>query len=196
MLDPDRPAAGLLRLLLIALAVLLLIAFVVAPARRWGTTHYVIMNHRLLFREGILARRGRDIGFSRITDVSSAQSLWERTINSGTLTIESARDSGATVLKYIPDSVGVEQPVNHMVEEDADRRAQENANYIRGGGRAGRRPGLDDEPVLTRSRYPQAESPTVATGGQLTRFAALGVDDPHLVRCAAVAPERDRSAVR
>jgi hypothetical protein len=30
----------------------------------------VITTHRLLFREGILARRGRDLGLSRITDVS------------------------------------------------------------------------------------------------------------------------------
>ena len=92
----------------------------------------MITTHRLLFREGILARHGRDIGLSRITDVSYSQSLWERIINSGTLTIESAGDSGATVLKHIPDSDGVQQLLNHMIEEDADRRAQENAGYIRG----------------------------------------------------------------
>jgi uncharacterized membrane protein YdbT with pleckstrin-like domain len=92
----------------------------------------VVTTHRLLFREGILARRGRDIGLSRITDVSYHQSVWERLINSGTLTIESAGDSGATVLRQIPDSEGVQQLLNHMIEEDADRRAQENAGYIRG----------------------------------------------------------------
>jgi uncharacterized membrane protein YdbT with pleckstrin-like domain len=92
----------------------------------------VITTHRVLFREGILARRGRDIGLSRITDVSYSQSVWERIINSGSVTIESAGDSGATVLKQIPDSDGVQQLLNHMVEEDADRRAQESANYIRG----------------------------------------------------------------
>ena len=36
------------------------------------------------------------------------------------------------MLKQIPDSDGVQQLLNHMVEEDADRRAQENASYIRG----------------------------------------------------------------
>ena len=97
---------------------------------RWRTTHYVITTHRLLFREGILSRRGRDIGLSRITDVSYRQTLWERIINSGTLTIESAGESGATVLKQIPDSEGVQQLLNLMVEEDADRRAQESAGYV------------------------------------------------------------------
>ena len=131
-LIPVGQQQGLLRLLVVALAVILVLALVVVPVLRWRTTHYVITSHRLLFREGILARRGRDIGLSRITDVSYHQSVWERLINSGTLTIESAGDSGATVLKQIPDSDGVQQLLNHMIEEDADRRAQENASYIRG----------------------------------------------------------------
>ena len=131
-LIPGGRQQGLLRLLVVALGVLLTLALVVVPLLRWRTTHYVITTHRVLFREGILARRGRDIGLSRITDVSYSQSVWERIINSGSVTIESAGDSGATVLKQIPDSDGVQQLLNHMVEEDADRRAQESADYIRG----------------------------------------------------------------
>ncbi|MGZ4508925.1 MAG: PH domain-containing protein [Blastococcus sp.] len=121
---------GLLRLLVLALAVVLTLFLVVVPLLRWRTTHYVITTHRLLFRAGVLARRGRDIGLSRITDVSYRQTLWERLVNSGTLTIESAGEGGATVLERIPDSEGVQQLLNHMIEEDADRRAQENASYL------------------------------------------------------------------
>jgi uncharacterized membrane protein YdbT with pleckstrin-like domain len=127
---PAGRQQGLLRMLVVALAVVLLLVFVLVPLLRWRSTHYVITTHRLLFREGIMARRGRDIGLSRITDVSYRQSLWERIINSGTLTIESAGEGGATVLRQIPDSEGVQQLLNHMVEEDADRRAQESAGYL------------------------------------------------------------------
>jgi uncharacterized membrane protein YdbT with pleckstrin-like domain len=130
--DDDR--SGLYRLLIAGVALLLLLAFVVLPLLRWRTTHYVVTTHRLLFREGILARKGRDIGLSRITDVSYSQTIWERVIQSGTITIESAGDSGATVLKHIPDSDGVQQLLNHMIEEDADRRGRENAGYLRGDG--------------------------------------------------------------
>jgi uncharacterized membrane protein YdbT with pleckstrin-like domain len=130
-LIPVGRQQGVLRMLVLALAVVLLLFLVLVPLLRWRTTHYVITTHRVLFREGILARRGRDLALSRITDVSFTQTLWERIINSGTLTIESAGDSGATVLQHIPDSDGVQQLINHMVEEDADRRAQENADYIR-----------------------------------------------------------------
>jgi uncharacterized membrane protein YdbT with pleckstrin-like domain len=127
---PAGRQQGVLRMLVLAVAVLLLLWLVVGPLLRWRTTHYVITTHRLLFREGILARRGRDIGLSRITDVSYRQTLWERIIRSGTLTIESAGDSGATQLQRIPDSEGVQQLLNHMIEEDADRRARESAEYI------------------------------------------------------------------
>jgi uncharacterized membrane protein YdbT with pleckstrin-like domain len=133
-LTPAGQQQGIVRMLVLGLAVVLLLVFVVVPLLRWRTTHYVITTHRLLFREGILARRGRDIGLSRITDVAYSQTLWERLINSGTVTIESAGDSGATVLRRIPDSDGVQQLLNHMIEEDADRRAQESAGYIRGTG--------------------------------------------------------------
>jgi uncharacterized membrane protein YdbT with pleckstrin-like domain len=121
---------GIFRMAVLALAVVLILFLVLGPVLRWRATHYVITTHRLLFREGILARRGRDIGLSRITDVSYRQTLWERMINSGTLTIESAGEGGSTSLQRIPDSDGVQQLLNHMIEEDADRRAQESASYV------------------------------------------------------------------
>jgi len=127
---PAGQQQGLLRMGVLALAVLLLLTVVLVPLLRWRTTHYVITTHRLLFREGILARRGRDLGLARIVDVSYTQTLWERIINSGTLSIESAGESGPTVLRQIPDSDRVQQLLNYMVEEDADRRAQESAGYL------------------------------------------------------------------
>jgi uncharacterized membrane protein YdbT with pleckstrin-like domain len=127
---PAGRQQGVIRMAILAVALVLLLTVVLVPVLRWKTTHYVITTHRLLFREGIMSRHGRDIGLSRITDVSYRQSLWDRIINSGTLTIESAGESGTTVLHQIPDSEGVQQLLNLMVEEDADRRAQESAGYL------------------------------------------------------------------
>src|SRR3954447_8579818 len=127
---PAGRQQGILRMVVLAAALVLLLVLVVKPLLRWRTTHYVISTHRVLFREGVLARRGRDLGLARITDVSYTQTLWERIINSGTLSIESAGESGPTVLRQIPDSDGVQQLLNYMVEEDADRRAQESAGYL------------------------------------------------------------------
>jgi uncharacterized membrane protein YdbT with pleckstrin-like domain len=129
---PAGRQQGILRMLVLGVALVLLLRLLVVPFLRWRTTHYVITTHRLLLREGILARRGHDLGLSRITDVSYRQTLWERLVRSGTLTIESAGEGEPRVLRRIPDSDGVQQLLNHMIDEDADRRAYESAGYVRG----------------------------------------------------------------
>ena len=127
---------GVFRLVLLGVAVLLVLLAVVRPLMRWRTTYYVITTFRLLHRTGVLARSGRDIALSRITDVSFSQTLWERVIRSGTLRITSAGE-GATVLYRVPGSERVLTLLNHMIEEDADRRAQENAGWGSGAWRTG-----------------------------------------------------------
>jgi uncharacterized membrane protein YdbT with pleckstrin-like domain len=154
---PAGRQQGMFRLLVLGLAVVLLLVFVLAPLLRWRTTHYVITTHRLLFRAGVLARRGRDIGLARITDVSYRQTLWERLVNSGTVTIESAGEGGATVLEHIPDSDGVQQLLNHMIEEDADRRAQESAGYV--GAYYGEDHPYADHPYADRHRNDRPTGP-------------------------------------
>jgi uncharacterized membrane protein YdbT with pleckstrin-like domain len=124
-LVPVGDQQALWRLVVAGAAVVLALVLVAVPLLRWRTTHYVVTTHRLLFRTGILARHGRDIGLSRMTDVSYRQSLWDRLVNSGTLVIETAGDGGPTVLRAIPDSDEVQQLIAQLVEEDADRRAGE-----------------------------------------------------------------------
>jgi uncharacterized membrane protein YdbT with pleckstrin-like domain len=119
---------GVFRLALLVAALLLLLVTVVRPLMRWRTTQYVITTHRLLYRTGVLARSGRDIALSRITDVTFRQTLWERVIRSGTLTVTSAGE-GVTVLHRVPGSERVQTLLNHMIEEDADRRAQESGGH-------------------------------------------------------------------
>ncbi|MCA0146210.1 PH domain-containing protein [Blastococcus sp. LR1] len=122
-LVPVGPQQGMVRLGIVVVSLLVLLALVLRPLLRWRTTQYVITTHRLLYREGVLARRGRDIALSRITDVSYEQSLGQRILRSGTLFVETAGDGGPTVLRTVPDSDGVSQLLTHMIDEDADRRA-------------------------------------------------------------------------
>ena len=122
-LVPAGDQQALVRLALVGAALAVGVVFVAVPLLRWRTTHYVITTHRLLYRTGIVSRHGRDIGLSRITDVSFRQSLWDRVVRSGTVSIETAGEGGATVFSAIPDSEGVQQLLNQLVEEDADRRA-------------------------------------------------------------------------
>jgi len=119
---------GVFRLVVLGAAVVLLLVSVVVPLMRWRTTHVVITTHRLLHRTGVLSRRGRDIALARITDVSFSQTLWERVIRSGTVRISSAGE-GTTVLTRVPGSERVQTLLNHMIEEDAERRVQDGPGH-------------------------------------------------------------------
>ncbi|MDQ3715997.1 MAG: PH domain-containing protein [Actinomycetota bacterium] len=142
---PEGEAQDILRIVVLALAVIVLILLVIIPVLRWRTTHYVITTHRVMVRTGILSRHGKDIGLTRITDVSYTQSLWDRIIGAGTLTIESAGEGPPQVFRNIPNSDDTQQLINHLVEEGEQSRARDSAQYL---GEAYR--DLDDEPPTGR----------------------------------------------
>lgn len=160
---------------IIAIAVLLFIAFVVVPFLRWRTTHYVITSNRVVVRRGILAKSGQDIALSKITDVSFRQSLLDRILRSGSLQIETAGDSQDEEFSNIPRSNQVQQLLNHLIEDDAARRGgygrSAHIGYEQMGGRhaeyhqqqpSDRRPDRDPDrdPTLGRDRRGEGETRT------------------------------------
>lgn len=122
---PDGSAQNWLQLAILIVAAGILVVFTLVPVLRWVTTHYVITSHRVMYRIGVLNRHGKDIAFTRITDVAYQQSLWDRIVKAGTLTVESAGEGPAQILDNVPNSDRIQQLINHLVEEDADRRARE-----------------------------------------------------------------------
>jgi uncharacterized membrane protein YdbT with pleckstrin-like domain len=66
--------------------------FSVAPLLRWRCTHFVVTDRRLLVREGVLTRTGFEIPMNRITSVHFRQTVFERMLGCGTLSVESASD--------------------------------------------------------------------------------------------------------
>jgi hypothetical protein len=109
---------------ILAVAVILVSWLTVKPWLGWRTTHYVFTTHRVLIRRGILHHTGRDISLQRISDVGFRQSLWDRIVRAGTLTIESAGEHGQETLHDIPRSDQMQQTLNRLIEQDHDRRAR------------------------------------------------------------------------
>ena len=119
---PSGGAQGPLRLAILIACLIVLVVWVVVPVLRWRTTHYVVTTHRVLIRTGILTKRGHDIPLKRLNDVAFRQSLADRLIGAGTLTLESAGEHGQETLHNIPHADDVQQLLNRLVEDDADRR--------------------------------------------------------------------------
>jgi uncharacterized membrane protein YdbT with pleckstrin-like domain len=61
---------------------------------RWLTTHFVITNRRVIFRTGLLTKRGTEIPIDRVNTVYFHQSIWERVLGVGDLVIESGGETG------------------------------------------------------------------------------------------------------
>ncbi|MGL4306913.1 MAG: PH domain-containing protein [Mycobacteriaceae bacterium] len=64
----------------------------VTPFISWLTTHFVITDRRVTFRNGILTRSGIDIPLARINSVQFRHGPIDRLLRTGTLIIESASD--------------------------------------------------------------------------------------------------------
>jgi uncharacterized membrane protein YdbT with pleckstrin-like domain len=110
---------------ILAVGFLLLYRLTFVPWISWRTTHYVFTTHRVLIRRGVLRHVGHDISLQRINDVGFSQSLRDRIVRAGTITIESAGEQGQETPHNIPRAVQLQQMLNGPIEEDADRRARE-----------------------------------------------------------------------
>ena len=100
------------------------------PWLEWRTTHYVFTTERVLLREGVLARHGRDIPLARINDVSFSHSLLERMLGSGTMTIESAGERGQMILADLPRVEQTQTVLYELVEADRLRPAVEDEKSL------------------------------------------------------------------
>lgn len=89
----------------------LLIAGIVVTAEgliRWLTTLHVVTNERVIYRAGLISKRGKEIPHEVINDVAFSQTVIERIFGTGDLLIESAGTHGQSRYSDIPDPEGVQ----------------------------------------------------------------------------------------
>ncbi|HEU5009039.1 MAG TPA: PH domain-containing protein [Jatrophihabitantaceae bacterium] len=123
---PDgKPWHLVVIVLVLVVAIVVVIWRSLVPLLERQTTHYVFTTHRVLIRRGVLRRTGRDIALQRISDVGFEQSLWDRIVKAGTVTIESAGEQGQERLVNVPRSEQQQQQLNRLIEQDSARRARE-----------------------------------------------------------------------
>ena len=87
----------------------------------WTSTHFVVTSDRLIHREGIVRRSGIEIPLDRINTVHSSQSMFERMIGAGDLTIESASAEGRSEFHDIRKPTMVQNEI-YVAKENAEER--------------------------------------------------------------------------
>ncbi len=98
---------------------LVLLAGLFVGARQWISwlfTKYIITNERLIIREGLIARRGKEIPLERIDNVSYSQTVGERILRSGDLIIESAGEGGQSRYSDIPNPEDTQSVIYQLRE--------------------------------------------------------------------------------
>lgn len=148
---PDDSTGSTIQWVAVAALAVIAVPLVVVPFLRRQTTLYVVTSHRVMVRRGILAKSGKDIALSKITDVSFEQTLLDRLIRSGSLRLESAGDSPDELLRNIPHSADVQQLINRLIEHD-DVRRRRHAARGDGGMPPSRPPERRDRPRLAEER--------------------------------------------
>ncbi len=118
---PSDSARKSLRYVILVVAALLLLWLTLRPLLFWLTTRYVVTNRRVLMRNGVLSRTGRDVPLTRVNDVSFSRTIVERCFGSGTLIIESAGDRGQVMLRDVPRVEAVQRDIYRLVEGEAQR---------------------------------------------------------------------------
>jgi membrane protein YdbS with pleckstrin-like domain len=77
----------------------------------WYFTNYVLTNERIIVRRGMIARTGAEIPLENITNVLFSQTVLERILRYGDVTLESAGTQGRSKLDDIPDPEGFQSEV-------------------------------------------------------------------------------------
>ena len=111
-----------LRIAVAALAAVAFVWLVVTPYVKWLTTHFVLTSRRVIMREGLIARKGRDLPIFRINDVTFEHTMIERLLGAGTLVVESAGERGQVTLGDIPHVEDVQRAIYSLIDADDVRR--------------------------------------------------------------------------
>lgn len=115
-------AGTVLRWILVAIAVVILVWRVITPFMRWISTQYVFTDRRVIVRDGVIAKHGRDMPLSKVNNVTFDVSMLGRMLNYGELHIQSAGENAGLDIIDVPNVEQIQRDVYRLHEEDDARR--------------------------------------------------------------------------
>lgn len=110
-----------LRVLAGAFLVVALVAFL-ARLIVWRTTLFVVTTERCIYRAGVFKKTGIEIPLDRINTVLFSQTLFERMLGAGDISIESAGESSRQNFSDIRSPIMVQNLIYQQMEENENRK--------------------------------------------------------------------------
>jgi len=149
---------------IIAVALVALIILVLVPFVRWRTEHFVITNHHVFFRTGLLSRREHQIPLGQIANMETEVTFWGRLMGYGSLIVESSADQPLK-FRNVASLSKVQAQLNQLIRDERERTHR---GPDRGPGSAseqgyqqpqGYQPGYPQQYVAPQQDYPQQGYP-------------------------------------
>ena len=104
-------------------------SWMVVKMVQWRTTYFVVTSHRVIYRQGVLARHGVEIPLERMSNVNFKQTIFERLIGAGDLIIESSGRDGQEKFSDIQNPEEVQNIVHAALQS---RESQSGGNDVQG----------------------------------------------------------------
>lgn len=94
---------------------------------QWQTTRFAVTDQRVAYQSGFFRRKGVSIPLNRVNNVNFEQGMIARILGNGTLTIESAGETGDSVFQNIPDPEGVRSLIFQQMDAYGNSQADRDA---------------------------------------------------------------------
>lgn len=97
---------------------------------QWRSTQFVVTNQRVAYQGGSVRRTGVSIPLNRVNNVNFQQGVIARVLDNGTITIESAGETGDSVFENIPHPEQVRSTIFAQMRADTEAGSDRNAQAI------------------------------------------------------------------
>jgi membrane protein YdbS with pleckstrin-like domain len=159
------------------LAAVLVLASLVWLAERyvhWVTTYFILTTDRVIYRQGIVAKRGMEIPLQRINTIFFSQRFFERILGLGDLKIESASRTGAEVFEDIRNPDRVQHEIYGQMEAVENRGFDRISDKIAQAPASGSAPPPAAPPPATAPAPPApAPAPSSSVGDRIAELHRL-----------------------
>ena len=102
--------------ILVGLIAIVWAVWLVLKYLQWRMTYFVVTSRRVIYRSGVISKRGVEIPLERINNINFHQRLIDRIIGAGDLDIESAGKDGQSHFDFIRHPDGVQHEIYRQME--------------------------------------------------------------------------------
>ena len=103
-------------------AIIVAASWLIVCLIKWRTTYFVVTSHRLIYRQGVVARGGVEIPLERVNNVNFTQTIIERMIGVGDLLIESGGKDGQQTFSDISQPERVQNIIHSTIQNRVGNR--------------------------------------------------------------------------